>query len=277
MKKIYMLLAMFALFAGNTIKPALAEEDLFGVELNDFADSDQPQEEEQKTEDKNEYLSSFLRTRISANTARLLNKAEKIFCYTVDYAGTDYDGYLIDDLAVKGSCGEISKEGNELLKEALFNNNRAFSSNTDSCSISPRIMLRYIYGLEHVDVLISSPCHSLTFFHGSDVTTVNAAPGAKIVEKIADAYASLNERFLSPALLGQMVANGQVISQNQKEIVRRMSPTDAPVRKWGNERQNTQPADTSTNRGANSSAYGTTSQNSTSEEQPVKRGWNKLK
>lgn len=274
MKNVYILLATFIFCAGSYFKPAYAEEDLFGVELDDFADSDQPKEQEPETQ-QNEYLSSFLRTRIPENTAKLLGKAEKIFCYTVDYAGADYDGYLIDDLAVKGSCGEVSKEGNEMLKEALFNNNRAFSSNADSCSIAPRIMLRYIYGLEHADVLISAPCHSLTFFHGANITTVNAAPGAEIVEKIADAYSSLNERFLSPALLGQMVANGQVINTNQKEIVRRMSPSDGPVRKWTSERQNTQQTNTSVNK-RSSATNNTDNDINKSGEQPVKRGWNKL-
>lgn len=86
--------------------------------------------------------------------------------------------------------------------------------------------------------------------------TVNAAPGAKIMEKIVEAYGKLEEKYLSPALLNQMVANGQITTQSQKEIVRKLSPTEAPVKKWQKE----------------------TPQKSESQaQQPSLKGWNRIK
>ena len=91
-------------------------------------------------------------------------KAEKVFCYTVDYATADFDGYTMDDLAITGSCGELSADGRQLIKEMLLNNNLAFSSAKDNCNISPRVMLRYVNGIDSTDVLLSAPCHSCLLY-----------------------------------------------------------------------------------------------------------------
>ena len=258
MKKPYYLLAVscgLSLIAA----PSFAEEDLFGEEEDSFL-AQQVAESEVSEEQKNIPLSTFLSTRVSDDAAKNINKAEKIFCYTVDYKSADYTGYEIDGLAVKGSCGELSDTGKQLIQNALLHNNGAFSTNRDDCQVVPKIMLRYVYGPDHTDVLLSAPCYSLTFFHGTDVMSINAAPGAQIIEKIVKAYTGLEEKYLSPALLGQIVANGQILTQSQKEIVRRMSPTEAPIKKWSNEQQ------------------AETTQTSTSLPAAApKKGWGKLK
>jgi hypothetical protein len=124
--------------------------------------------------------------------------------------------------------------------------------------MTPKIMLRYIYGIDSTDILLSSPNPSLTFFHGRDILTINATPGKDIIDQIIKAYSSLSEKFLSPALLGQMVPNGQVITQDQKEIVRKTYSTEN-LKKWNKpsnkEQETTQPE----------------------KKAPVKKGWNKLK
>lgn len=250
--KIYILFILSLLTLSNI---AIAEDDIFAVD-DLFAADNSGTSVQNKTEPAS-YLSSFISSRLPEATARNILKAEKIFCYTVEYAPADFDGYMINDLKIKGSCGEVSATGKELLRNALFNNGSAFSSSMDNCNINPKIMIRYVYGVDYTDVLISTPCHSLTFFHNRDINTINAAPGAEIINKIVAAYNSLNEDFISPALMGQMVANGQVMTQKQKDILRRQSLSEAPKRKWGNETnsQKTQP---------------------TAESKP-KTGWNKLK
>ena len=139
----------------------------------------------------------------------------------------------------------------------LLNNNLVFSSSSDSCNIAPRILLRYINGIDSTDILISAPCHSLTFFHGRDISTLNAAPGKNIVEQIVTTYSSLGEKFLSPALLGQMIPNGQVLTQDQKEIVRKIGTSSSP-KKWSNKPVQTK-------------------EDTEATPQPVRKGWNKLK
>lgn len=252
MKKLY-LITLFT-FVCSLQHQAYAAENLFGDEEDSLLVqqiADQPAENTN-----NATISSFLSTRIPEAVATNINKAEKVFCYTVDYAPADYMGYMIDGLAVKGSCGELSENGKELIKESLLQNGTAFSTNIDNCQIVPKIMLRYIYGPDHTDILLSAPCHSITFFHGRDIVTINAAPGAKIMEKITEAYGKLEEKYLSPALLNQMVANGQITTQSQKEIVRKLSPTEAPVKKWQKEAPQ---------------------QNNSQAQQPKLKGWNKIR
>ena len=253
MTKIYAVALLSMLFA---VSPALAADDMFALEEDDLFADDTSAGKTADTASATAF--SFLSSRIPESTAKNINKAEKVFCYTVDYAPAGYEGYVINDLAVKGACGELSQTGKDLIKKSVFDNNSLYSSNKDSCNISPKIILRYVYGPDYTDVLFSSPCQSLTFFHGGDITTVNAAPGAAIVDQIVKAYSGLEEPYQSPALLGQMVGNGQVMNQRDKEVLRRAAPTEAPLKKWNTEQQPVR-------------------QNQTGSVQPAKSGWNKLR
>lgn len=249
---------IFMLFTMMLIIPSISSAqysdediDLFGT---DDSDSLNPTTED--TSDK--ILSSFISSRISLDAANNIEKAEKVFCYTVDLAPIDYDGYVIHSLAVLGSCGELSEKGRNLIKDVALHSSSLYSTSDARCDISPKILLRYIYGIDSTDILLSSPCHSLTFFHGRDITTINAAPGKEIIDQIVNTYSSISEKFLSPALLGQMVPNGQVITQDQKEIVRKTYATEN-LKKW-NKPSNQKQATSQPEKKA-----------------PTKKGWNKLK
>lgn len=237
--------------ADDDFEDGLGAGDLFADEENATVQNSKQEQQSTKT------LSAFISSRIPASSAKNIENAEKVFCYTVDYAAADYTGYTIDDLAITGSCGELSNEGRNLIKDMVLNNNLVFSTAKDSCNITPRILLRYINGIDSTDVLFSAPCHSISFFHGRDISTLNAAPGKNIVEQIVTTYSSLKDKFLSPALLGQMVPNGQVLTQDQKEMVRKINTSESP-KKW-NSGTASAPA---------ASAAGT---------QPTRKGWNKLK
>lgn len=253
MNKIYALALSGLLITANY---AFAADDPFEIDGDDLFSSDVASLE---TADSSQAASfSFLNNRIPESTARNIKKAEKVFCYTVDYAPAGYDGYTINDLAIKGACGELSQTGKDLIKNSVFDNNSLYSTSKDNCNISPKIILRYVYGPDYTDVLFSSPCQSLTFFHGSDITTVNAAPGAAIIDQIVKAYSGLAEPYQSPALLGQMVGNGQAMNQRDKEVLRRASPSEAPRKKWDTQQS-------------------ATVQTQAQDKQPAKSGWNKLR
>lgn len=237
--------------ADDDFEDGLGAGDLFADEENDTVQNSKQEQQSTKT------LSAFISSRIPASSAKNIENAEKVFCYTVDYAAADYTGYTIDDLAITGSCGELSNEGRNLIKDMVLNNNLVFSTAKDACNINPRILLRYINGIDSTDVLFSAPCHSISFFHGRDISTLNAAPGKNIVEQIVTTYSSLKDKFLSPALLGQMVPNGQVLTQDQKEMVRKINTSESP-KKW--------------NSGTASAPAA-----SSSDTQPTRKGWNKLK
>lgn len=250
---------IFMLFALLIVTPSVSsaqfsddDADLFGADSTDnFFNAT-------KEDNSNKVLSSFISSRIPLAAANNIEKAEKVFCYTVDYAPADYNGYIINDLAITGSCGELSEKGRKLVKDTILHSSSLYSTSTERCDIAPKIMLRYIHGIDSTDILLSSPCHSLTFFHGRDITTINAAPGKAIIEQIVKAYSSLSEKFLSPALLGQMVPNGQVITQDQKEIVRKTYSTEN-LKKWNTSSAQKQEASQS------------------EKKTPAKKGWNKLK
>lgn len=247
-----------ALLAYSTCLNVYADD--FTDETSDddiFTDTD-TNVSKQNTQAANKTLSAFISSRLPASSAKNIENAEKVFCYTVDYAQADYSGYTINDLAITGSCGELSADGKNLIKDMLLDNNLVFSTATDSCNINPRILLRYINGIDSTDILLSAPCHSLTFFHGRDISTLNAAPGKDIVEQIVSTYSSLSEKFLSPALLGQMVPNGQVLTQDQKEIVRKINTIESP-KKWSKKQTKNTTAQTP------------------AATKPAPKGWNKLK
>lgn len=254
MKNLIFILLAILLFAPSISSAQFSEDemDLFGTDdsqnISDIA----------KDDNANKVLSSFISKEIPLSAANNIEKAEKIFCYTVDSAPADYNGYVIYDLAITGSCGELSEKGSNLIKDTLFHSSSLYSTNTEKTDIRPKILLRYIHGIDSTDILLSSPNHSLTFYHGKDIVTINATPGKDIIDQIIKAYSSLSEKFLSPALLGQMVPNGQVITQDQKEIVRKTYSTEN-LKKWNKpsnkEQETTQPE----------------------KKAPVKKGWNKLK
>ena len=243
-----------AIFLFGSANNALAVEDFLGFqEEDDFAIADNS-ETTKPVEDK--VLSNFLSNRISATAAINIEKAEKVFCYTVDYADPQEQTYTLNGMAIKGSCGELSANGKKLFNDVLWHNAGIFSGTMDNCSIKPKIMLRYIYGPDSTDVLLSYPCPAVTFFNGRDVVTVNAAPGEKLIEQITKTYSSLSESYVSPALLGQMVPNGQILNQAQKEKVRRFGNSENSRKKWEVENKTS---------------------DETSTKSPVKSGWNKLK
>ncbi len=247
-----------ALLAYSTCLNVYADDFIDETDNDDIFSDTTAAASKQNTPTMNKTLSAFISSRLPASSAKNIENAEKVFCYTVDYAQADYTGYTINDLAITGSCGELSADGKNLIKDMLLDNNLVFSTATDSCNINPRILLRYINGIDSTDILLSAPCHSLTFFHGRDISTLNAAPGKDIVEQIVTTYSSLSEKFLSPALLGQMVPNGQVLTQDQKEIVRKINTTESP-KKWNNN----QPTATTTSTPAAT--------------KPAAKGWNKLR
>lgn len=251
MKKLYLTAILSCVLPFSAAQAQ--EEDLFGADSDILGEesADLPQSNAAQAT-----LSEFLSRKLPISTARNINKAEKVYCYTVEYAPTGYDGYMIDDLAVKGSCGELSEAGKKLIKDTFFQNSIIYSNSVANCEISPKIVLRYVYGLDYTDVLLSYPCPSLTFFHGRDTTILNATPGKTLLEQVTAAYGKLEEKFYSPALLGQMVANGQPQTQAQKEMIRLSAPTDAPRKKWGNDATAAAPAQP---------------------QQPAASGWNKLK
>lgn len=156
--------------------------------------------------------------------------AEKIFCYEVDIRPDDYSGYTLDSMAVTGFCGVIKSEIKEQVLSQLFMNNKNVLFNVrEECVIRPRIVLRFVKGIDATDVLLSSPCYSFTVYYPGSVNVFNAKPAAKIIDTLINTLDKNNVDFVSPALLNQLLPVGVPQTKEQRELV---SKKPKAIKNW---------------------------------------------
>jgi hypothetical protein len=108
-KYLFLLPCLFYAFSASA-QEAFLDDDM-GLDF-DSSSSSSTFNEPKKTEsiDSQKSLSSFISSRLPVSAAKNIEKAEKVFCYTVDYPSADYTGYVVNDMAITGSCGELSKD-----------------------------------------------------------------------------------------------------------------------------------------------------------------------
>lgn len=181
--------------------------------------------------------------------------AEQVFCYTVAKAGNSYEGYTINGMAITGYCGVIAKNDTDLFIQEFLTKDKNTSNVVANCVIEPKVMLRFIKGVDYTDVLLSSPCHSFSVFYGGKVKSYNAQPASNIIDAFVAIYSQKSMEFVSPALLGQLMPIGVAQTSEQKALLKSQKG-QAPVRKW----------DTGADK---------IKENPT--EKKVVKGWNKLK
>ena len=244
---------MKLLFAVSLLLPAevLAQE-TSGVEaFKQNRDAWRRQEQETTAEKKE--ITQKMRDTIPANALRNITEAEQAFCYTVETPAADYKGYLLDGMAVTGFCGILSQAEIELFINEFLRKEESVSNVVAQCIINPRIMLRFIRGVDYSDVLFSSPCYAFSVFYAGSINTFNISPASATENAIIEAYEKKKIAFVSPALLNQVLPIGVPQNNEQRALVKEKS-SQAPVRNWQTEKQQeTQPA------------------------VQEKKGWNKLK
>ena len=179
--------------------------------------------------------------------------AEKVFCYTVQMAPAGYSGYTLDQLALTGYCGQLGDERSVFVDE-FFKTPENISETVASCKIAPKIMLRFIRGVDATDVLFSDTCPSVTVFYGGSVKAFNAEPAKKALEAVVAVFEAGKTDFVSPALLDELMPSGVVLNDEQKALINKKKAAQ-PVRNW-EKQEAPQPK---------------------AQEQPAAKGWNKLK
>lgn len=102
----------------------------------------------------------------------------------------------------------------------------------ENCIIKPKIMLRFVRGVDNTDVLLSSPCYSYSVFYGGKVRPFNAKPAAEIIDALINPLLKKKVKFVSPALLNQLLPVGVAQTEEQKELV---SKKNKPIRGWETE------------------------------------------
>ena len=153
-------------------------------------------------------LPNFSRQLSSAAQKNILD-SELVFCYNVGSLSRNYNGYTLDGYAITGFCGIIQDELKNFLMTQLFSTPENVDFNSvANCTVSPRIMLRFIRGVDSTDVLLSYPCSALAVFYGGKAEIFNFAPSAQLMEAIAQSFDETSTSFSSPAALKQVIPVG---------------------------------------------------------------------
>lgn len=174
-------------------------------------------------------ISSLPKATSAAATNNIAN-AEQVFCYHVAKKPADFAGYTLDNFAVTGYCGELDIGATATTYEALFTQSPNIITAPAACAIEPRVMLRFVRGVDYTDVLLSSPCPSFTVFYAGRYTAFNIKQG--VIDDIISQFDKENQPFNSPALLKKTVANGTADTDREAEIYEKKQRENAPVMNW---------------------------------------------
>lgn len=213
-----------------------------------------------KEEVKKQQIIPMMKDKIPATALNNIQNAEMAFCYTVSAPTGNENVYTLNGMDITGFCGVMPKIEQDIFIDEFLSKDENVSSLVDQCIIQPRLMLRFIRGVDYTDVLYSSPCHSFTVFYGGQIVTFNTSPSANIMDAVIEAYEKRKTAFVSPALFNQVLPIGVAQDEEQKALLREKS-TPKAVRNWATQN------DTETRPSAPEQ----------SEQAPAKKGWNQIK
>ena len=156
--------------------------------------------------------------------------AENVFCYHISNVPQGYTGYTLDGMAVTGYCGSIGPNLRNVLFRLFFATSEFIDTqNVAQCVMEPKLMFRYVRGIDYTDVLVSSPCQAIAVFYGGKVMTYNFAPVAQVFDAMINSFQEQNMNFVSPALLNQIVPVGYPLNNEQQQLVRQAQQQNAVV------------------------------------------------
>lgn len=171
-----------------------------------------------------------IKNEIGNSATSNIENAERLFCYKVAPKPQNYNGYTINNMAITGFCGVIDENLQQMITEQfLASENNIDFINTDNCTIQPKIMLRYVRGIDNTDVLLSSPCHSISIFYAGTLKTFNMKPATELVDTVVNAFKSSQTKFVSPALLNQLLPIGVAQTAEHKAL---LNQNTQPKRNW---------------------------------------------
>lgn len=161
-----------------------------------------------------------IKSEIGISATQNIEKAERLFCYKVANKPQNYDGYTINNMAITGFCGIIDDNLRAMITEQLFANEANIDFiGQENCTIQPQVLLRYVRGVDNTDVLLSNPCHSASVFYGGSIKTFNMKPAAEVITTIVNAFNASQAKFVSPALLNQLLPIGVAQTTEQKALL----------------------------------------------------------
>ncbi len=244
-----MLRYFLVLFLGLLSANALAQSVETPVELQSFeifSDTlpldEFGQERGVKRTVRQQEIIPYIKSLIPDTAAYNLSNSEQVFCYHIAKRPADYKGYTLDGMAITGFCGELDINQTTTAYEALFTQSPNIITSVADCRIEPRIMLRFIRGIDSTDVLLSSPCPSFTVFYAGKYKSFNIKQA--VIEDIIQQLTTSNTPFNSPALLGQTIANANPNTTEEEEILKKKQQDTEPIMNWKQqtEQQSPEPA-----------------------------------
>ena len=182
-----------------------------------------------ENEQKIQPLPQFVST--AGNQAmKTILEAEQAFCYEVFPQDPNFEGYSLDGFPIKGFCGVLDKEVRDVVIASFFANKEMVDfRNSKNCVIQPKMIVRFVRGVDYADVLFSSPCYSLSIFYGGKVSSYNYDPSGSVVDILINNLQERHQEFVSPALLNQLLPIGVAQTQEQRRMI---SKNREPIRKW---------------------------------------------
>lgn len=185
---------------------------------------------EYKPNPNNTVILEEISSAIGSTAVNNINNAEQIFCYQVTNKPENYSGYTLDGMAIVGFCGIINNELKTMVVSELFMNpDNIIFDVTENCIIRPKIILRFVRGVDYTDVLLSSPCHAFAVFYGGKINAFNAKPAAQIIDALVDPLIKSKVDFASPALFNQLLPIGIAQTDEQKAL---LNKKNEPLRNW---------------------------------------------
>ena len=182
-----------------------------------------------KTEEKVQPLPQFVSSAGSL-AMKTIMEAEQVFCYEVFPQDPNFEGYTIEGFPVRGFCGMLAPQVRNIISTSLFASKLVVDfNNEERCVIQPKLMLRFVRGVDYADVLLSSPCYALAIFYGGSSNVYNYSPSAEVIDMLIKNFGERHQEFVSPALLNQVLPIGVAQNAEQKKIVNK---NREPIRQW---------------------------------------------
>ncbi len=151
----------------------------------------------------------YIEKTIKSHAAYNITNFEQVFCYRIQKPTKDYVGYTINNYPITDYCGELDTNTIATSYEALFTQGPNIITTPPSCgNITPKIMLRFVRGVEYTDVVLSSPCALFMVYHAGKRYAFNIKQG--VINDLISQFDKKSEPFNSPTLLKQTVANAVV-------------------------------------------------------------------
>ena len=156
--------------------------------------------------------------------------AEQVFCYEVFPFNPEYEGYTLNGFPIRGFCGVMSTQIRDVIvKHFLSTPGNVIFDQPEQCVIEPKVIIRFVRGVDYTDMMLSSPCHSFVLFYGGTLNVYNYKPGAAIIDAMVKALGPKHSEFISPSLLNQVLPIGVIQNEQQRKLVNKRSE---PIRKW---------------------------------------------